>query len=209
MTSPGKPIIVFGAGGLAADVLDIIARIGGMQVEAFVVDRDPPDAGADNFPVLHWDDVKDRPDAFSAINAIGRPARRTLIEKAEAAGFEFAAIIDPSAQVFPTASVGAGAVIGAGVVVAAQVRLGRHVFVNRGVLIGHHTRVDAFSSLQAGANIGGFSHLGEETEVGLGACIIDRVKVGARSTVGAGSVLVRDCEADSVMVGVPARRRPA
>jgi sugar O-acyltransferase (sialic acid O-acetyltransferase NeuD family) len=203
-----KPVLLFGAGGIAADIADIVKRAWDVPVAGFVIDR-PPDEGAgkDELPAIQWDDISSRADSFVCVAAIGRPSRRPFIEKAEAAGFHFATLVDPSAQIFPSAMIDAGSVVGAGCVVAARAHIGPHVFLNRAVTVGHHTRIERFSSLQAAARVGGFAHIEEETEVGIGATIIDRVIIGARSFVGAGSVVVRGCAADSKLVGNPARER--
>jgi acetyltransferase-like isoleucine patch superfamily enzyme len=60
---------------------------------------------------------------------------------------------------------------------------------------------------RAGARIGGRGHIGTEVEIGIGTTVIDRITVGARTIVGAGAVVIRDCPADAIMIGVPARAR--
>lgn len=52
-------------------------------------------------------------------------------------------------------------------IVAAAAEIGSHAFLNRAVCIGHHTRLDAFVSVQAGANLGGQGRLCDEAEVAL------------------------------------------
>jgi sugar O-acyltransferase (sialic acid O-acetyltransferase NeuD family) len=203
-----KPVLLFGAGGLAADIADIVERAWNVSIAGFVIDR-PVDEGTEQGgpEIIQWDDISARADSYICVAAIGRPTRRPFIEKAEAAGFHFTTLVDPSAQIFPSAIIETGCVIGAGTIVAARAHIGRHVFLNRGVGIGHHTNVSAFCSVQAGASIGGFCHIEEETEIGIGATVIDRITAGARSFVGAGSVVVKDCSPDSKLLGNPARER--
>ena len=47
--------------------------------------------------------------------------------------------------------------------------------------------------------VGAFSH------IGIGASVIQRLKIGQRCIIGAGAAVVRDIASDSVAVGVPAR----
>lgn len=203
-----KPVLLFGAGGLAADVTDMVLRAWGVPVAACVIDRIPDDPPAEGkLPVLAWDELFIEPHSVTCVAAIGRPARRPFIENAEAAGFRFETLIDPSAQIFPSATIEAGCVIGAGCIVAARAHICRHVFLNRAVAIGHHTHVEQFCSVQAAARIGGFGRVEEESEIGIGATVIDRIVIGARSFVAAGSVVVRDCPPDSKLLGNPARER--
>ena len=207
MTAVARPFLLFGAGGLAADVTDIIMRRFGVSPAGFVVDRDLPEERQSGVqpPILHWRDVAGRADEFAAVNAMGRPARRSFIEKAEAAGFEFVTLIDPSAEIFPSAVIEKGCVIGAGCVVAAEAYIGAHVFLNRGVLIGHHTKIDPFVSIQAGARVGGRGHICAEAEIGIGATVIDRIEIAAHTVVGAGAVVIRNCGPNVTVIGVPAK----
>lgn len=201
-----KPALIFGAGGLAGDIIDIVARIGGIRVVGCVVDREsvsaaPPPPG---LPVYRWDEVSECAADFAAVNGIGSPARRPFIEAAESRHFRFLTLIDPAAQIFPTAVIGEGSIVGAGCIVAARARLGRHVFLNRAVTIGHHSEIGDFASCHAGVDIGGFSQLGSAVQVGIGAVIIDHIVVGDGATIGAGTVVIRNCPPGARMVGVPA-----
>lgn len=210
-----KPVLAFGAGGLAAEIVDIAARAGGIRVVGCVVDREPAAATPSpaGLPIHRWEEVAGTATKLAAVNAIGSPARRAFIEKAEAHGFAFVTLIDPSAQVFPSATIGTGSVIGAGAIVGAAARLGRHVFLNRASTIGHHCQVGDFVSCHAAVHVGSFTRLGAETELGIGAIVVDRVTLGGSSWVGAGSLVNKDWPAGSRVVGVPARRvatdRPA
>jgi sugar O-acyltransferase (sialic acid O-acetyltransferase NeuD family) len=202
-----RPVLIFGAGGLAYDILDIIARVGGIEVAGCVVDRasatgtpSPP-----GLPVYPWDEVSDRAADFAAVNGIASPARRRFLEAAESRHFKFLTLIDPSAQIFPSAAIGEGSIVSAGCIVAAQARIGRHVFLNRAVTVGHHSEIGDFASCYAGVNIAGFNRLGAEVEVGIGAVIIERIRIGEGAMIGGGTVVIRDCPPGARMVGVPAR----
>jgi sugar O-acyltransferase (sialic acid O-acetyltransferase NeuD family) len=200
-----RPALIFGAGGLAAEIADIAERAGRLRIVGCVIDRDSDATPPAGLPVHRWTEVADRAADFAGINGIGSPARRGFIETAEARGFEFLTLIDPSAQIFPSARIGAGTVVGAGAIVAAATRIGRHVFINRATSIGHHCEIGDFASCYAGVHIGAFTRLGAGAEVGIGAVIIDRIAVGERAVVGAGAVVIRDCAAGARVVGVPAR----
>lgn len=200
-----RPALIFGAGGLAAEIADIAERAGAPRIVGCVVDRDSDATAPAGLPVRRWTDVADRATEYAGINGIGSPARRGFIEAAEAAGIEFLTLLDPSAQIFPSATIGTGTVVGAGAIVASGARIGRHVFINRASSIGHHCEIGDFASCYAGVHIGAFTRLGAGAEVGIGAVIIDRIDVGERALVGAGAVVIRDCAAGARVVGVPAR----
>jgi len=54
------------------------------------------------------------------------------------------------------------------------------------------------------ANVGGEAHLEAGVYLGTNATVINQVRVGTRTIVGAGAVAVRDLPANCTAVGVPA-----
>ena len=66
-------------------------------------------------------------------------------------------------------------------------------------LIHQSAIVSPNAALAGGVKVGAFSH------IGIGASVIQRLKIGQRCIIGAGAAVVRDIASDSVAVGVPAR----
>jgi acetyltransferase-like isoleucine patch superfamily enzyme len=60
-------------------------------------------------------------------------------------------------------------------------------------------------TVQPGANIAGACDIGPATYVGMGAVVIDHVKVGSHSVIGAGAVVIEDVPDHVLVVGVPAK----
>ncbi len=94
-------------------------------------------------------------------------------------------------------------------------QIGKGVFIDHGmgVVIGETTEIGNHCLLYQGVTLGGTgkSHgkrhptLSENVVVGAGAKVLGAIKVGANTRIGAGSVVVRDVEANSTVVGVPGR----
>ncbi len=93
--------------------------------------------------------------------------------------------------------------------------IGKGVFIDHGmgVVIGETAEIGNRCLLYQGVTLGGTgkSHgkrhptLKENVVVGAGAKVLGAIQVGANTRIGAGSVVVRDVEADSTVVGVPGR----
>ncbi len=94
-------------------------------------------------------------------------------------------------------------------------RIGKGVFIDHGmgVVIGETTEIGNRCLLYQGVTLGGTgkSHgkrhptLSENVVVGAGAKVLGAITVGENTRIGAGSVVVRDVEADSTVVGIPGR----
>lgn len=115
-------------------------------------------------------------------------------------------LVHPGSYVSPSASLGDGCLIHRDAFVWTRARLGNHVIVSPGARVSHHAVLGAYSMVTMGAQVGAAVELGQGAFVGMGATIIPGVsRVGDRSIVGAGSVVIHDVPDDSTVAGVPAR----
>jgi serine O-acetyltransferase len=89
------------------------------------------------------------------------------------------------------------------------------VFIDHGmgVVIGETAEIGNRCLLYQGVTLGGTGKengkrhptLAENVVIGAGAKVLGAIKVGANTRIGAGSVVVRDVEANSTVVGIPGR----
>ena len=94
-------------------------------------------------------------------------------------------------------------------------KIGKGVFIDHGmgVVIGETTEIGNRCLLYQGVTLGGTGKdhgkrhptLSENVVVGAGAKVLGSITVGTNTRIGAGSVVVRDVEANSTVVGIPGR----
>ena len=102
-----------------------------------------------------------------------------------------------------------------GVEIHPGARIGLGVFIDHGmgVVIGETAEVGQRCLLYQGVTLGGTGKehgkrhptLADNVVVGAGAKILGAITIGANTRIGAGSVVVRDVEADCTVVGIPGR----
>lgn len=93
--------------------------------------------------------------------------------------------------------------------------IGKGVFIDHGmgVVIGETAVVGDNCLLYQGVTLGGTGKLhgkrhptlADNVVVGAGAKVLGAIRVGANTRIGAGSVLLRDVESNSTVVGIPGR----
>jgi sugar O-acyltransferase (sialic acid O-acetyltransferase NeuD family) len=209
------PIVIFGAGGFAREVLQIIQDINAQSPGAspwhpmgFVVDSafmggEPvhglPILGSVDWLALH--------PQVQVVVAVGAPSsRRRIAASIEAQGRNtFATLVHPRAWVGRQVEIGPGSVICAGSLITTDIRLGRHVHVNIGSTIGHDATLGDFVTLNPSVNVSGNVVVGQGCEIGTGSVVIPRADLGDWSIVGAGSVVTKPLPANVTAVGAPAR----
>lgn len=104
-----------------------------------------------------------------------------------------------------------GTIIAAGVRFTSGISLGNFSIFNQNATIAHDCDLGNFVHVAPGANVSGNVRLKDFSWVGAGAVInqgsnLKKLEVGEHTIIGSGAIVVRDCEANAVYVGVPARR---
>lgn len=222
----GAGWVVFGAGGHARSVVDVLERLG-TSVVAVV-----GEAGGREWHVDLLDDEdaaieRVLTEGLAAIVAIGAPEPRmallgrlrTAAQHARTArsahssqeGSDVSssvqiapAVVAATATVSPRATLGEGSVVLEHAHVGPSARLGVGVIVNTAAIIEHDCVVGDGVHVAPGAALLGAARVGDGAFVGSGARILPRVEVGAGVTIGAGAVVTRSVPAGNTVVGVPA-----
>lgn len=204
-------LVVWGTGGHALVVVDILRLRGEYEIAGFLDDLKAPEAGVCfcAAPLLGGQEQLDalrQRGLMEVLLAFGdnhaRLARSALLREQ---GFRQPAAIHPQAVVAADVTIGPGTVIAAGAVVNPAAVLGENVIVNTCASVDHECMVEAGAHICPGAHLAGQVRVGRAAWVGIGAAVRDRMRVGAGSIIGAGAVVVKDVPEGVVVYGNPAR----
>jgi sugar O-acyltransferase (sialic acid O-acetyltransferase NeuD family) len=192
-----NPLIVFGAGGHAKVIADILS-LQGEKISCFI---DETHAGksidwAGGAPCISEQEMKAKFKGTTprGIAAIGDNWTRSLVvARLEAAfpEFQFLKAIHPSAVVAKSASLGAGTVVMPGAIVGAGSKIGCHVILNTQSSVDHDCDFGDYSSTAPGAILGGDCKIGTFSAISLGAKLIHGIHIGSHTVIGAGSLVLK------------------
>lgn len=195
-----KPyLLVFGGGGHAKAIMDMLRQIGGYAIAGIVDDKLPPGTQVLGIPVLGRRAILPaltRQGVRLAANGVGGildiGVRVKIFELLEAAGFELPALVHPRATVEPSAVVGEGVQVFANAYVGSEAVLHPKCMVNTNAVISHDCVIGAYTHIAPGALLAGHVHVGERTLVGMGVTTAVGVRIGAGVRIGNGAILLAD-----------------
>lgn len=210
-----KDIVIFGAGGHARELAQIIRDINrqaprSWNLLGFLVDagatcvHDKPLPG----PLLGGLPWLDANPTVHVIVAIGDPVGRQAVVRRllqQNANVPFATLVHPRAWLADNALLGHGSVVFASACIQIDTAIGAHASINLGCTISHDCVLGDYVNLGPGVHLGGGCEIGQGADLGVGVSMRPQARAGAGCVIGAGAVVVADVPAACVAVGVPAR----
>jgi sugar O-acyltransferase (sialic acid O-acetyltransferase NeuD family) len=212
MSTTTRPLVLLGAGGHAL-VLLALARAAGHTVIG-VCDPTLAAKGISRWAgqdVLGDDSALNRlpPDRVALVLGIGQLVTGNLRERLyadqRARGYEFPALVHPSAWISPGVDLGDGVQVMAGVVIQPGCAIGENSIVNTRAGIDHDCRIGRHVHVAPGATLCGAVTVEDGAFIGAGATVIQGLRVGERAVVGAGVTLVKDLIPTALIIGAANR----
>jgi acetyltransferase EpsM len=208
-----RKLVVWGAGGHALVVADVLRCQGDYTICGFLDDTTPdrrgqPFGGAAVLGGQEQLDSLRAQDIAHAIIAIGDCAVRLALAKIiEEKGLMLATAIHPRAILAADVIIGAGTVIAAGAVINPAATIGRNVIINTSASVDHECTIDDGAHICPGARLAGKVKIGRGAWIGIGATVLPNVSIGEAAVIGAGAVVLNDVAPNAIAFGVPAKSR--
>ncbi|MCG7979609.1 MAG: NeuD/PglB/VioB family sugar acetyltransferase [Candidatus Thiodiazotropha endolucinida] len=203
-----KPLVIIGSGGHACCLKDV-AQLAGLSTVGFIDRTRSKGEIINQLPILGGDELLHDISFISGhlfAVGIGSPiARRRYGELLLKKQADCPAIVNPSSFVSPHAILGSGVLLMGMNAVNHGARLDDFVALDWQVTIGHGAHLGRAVFAGPGSRVAGDVICGEETYLGLGCQVIERVRIGRGSLIGAGSTVTRDIPERMVAVGSPAK----
>ena len=209
-----KDIVIYGAGGYGREIACLIKRLNAVKKEwnflGFIDDGEPVGKKTEYGEVLgNIDFVNSYKKKLSVVLAIGTPS---ILPKLAAAiinpKVEFPNLIDPDVLFLDRDNVrlGKGNILCAKCVVSCNVDIGDFNLFNIGVGIGHDASFGSYNVLMPNVNISGGVETGNCNLFGVKSTVLQYLKVGNNTKIGAHSLLMRKAKDDGLYFGIPANR---
>lgn len=203
----GDGIFIFGAGGLAQEMISYIKHYLPKMAIAGLIERDDEFIGqkVHGIPIVAsngwWEGLKI---SAKGIIAIGDPFIRKRVVETNST-IEWLSMIFADNLIMDSNEIYEGVVICPGVRFTSGIKIREHVYINLACTIGHNVEIGKYSVLNPQCSISGEVKIGEQVLIGTNATILEGRRIGDGSIVGAGAVVTKDVEPYTVVVGNPSR----
>jgi len=210
-----RKLIILGTGGNCMDILEAVREINGAAADLYecvgFLDDDRESWGREYCGVKvlgPLDTARQHADCFF-VNGIGSPVnfwrKRDIIARTRLPLERFETLVHPSASVSGTSRVGRGSVVLQNVAIASNASIGNHVIILPNSVISHGDTIGDYTCIAGGVCIAGSVAVGQSCYLGANATIRGNTKIGDCCLIGMGSVVLGSVDANSVVVGNPAR----
>ncbi len=198
--SQNSQIILYGAGGHAKAVLEMVRAIGAFNI-AGIIDDNKALAGTSvlGVPIVGGGEMLKSLSAQGihlAANGVGGivniAVRIRLFELLASNGFVFPILRHPRATVEASARIADGVQVFANAYVGSESILHERCMINTGAIVSHDCEIGAYTHIAPGAMLAGHVHVGERALVGMGVTTVIGLKIGAGARIGNGAVLLAD-----------------
>lgn len=214
-----KRICIIGASGLGREVVDTIIEINkhsdnisdNFQIEGFYDDDESIHGTTINGIEVKGpiDDLKKDDYAQGiryAVIAIADPKIKKSIAEKLKNYVTWVNVIHPTATISDFSKIGEGVILQNHVCIGPNAEVGNHCMINRTTNLGHDVVMSDYASIMSYCDITGHVKIGECAYVATSVAIIPGVAVEENAYIGAGSVVFKDVEKDTMVLGNPARR---
>ncbi len=199
-------VLIYGGGGHAKSVIDMIRALGGYPIAGIIDDGLPEGSAIMGVSVLGGQNKLDELHdlgiklAVNSIGGIGNPDIRVKVfERLDQAGYVFPTFIHPRAFVEPTAKIAEGTQVMALAYIGSESLIGFGCVINYGAIVSHDCQLADYVNLSPGSALAGGVKIGERSQVGMNATINLDISIGHDVRIGNGATVKKDVANNSVI----------
>lgn len=204
---------IFGTSGMAIETRDIAHDLG---LRVVFVARDSNEISAfDGEEEIMLESDIDRFTDMPYVIGIGSGAIRKAIAERFLGKIQFSNLIHPTAtfgsKQRQQVEIKKGVIVCAGVRLTSDISIGDFTIFNLNSTISHDSIIGDFATISPQAAVLGNVEIKSGAWIGAGAVINQgtpqsKLTIGVNTLIGSGTVVLHDCDANSVYAGIPARK---
>ena len=159
-----------------------------------------------NYKKFNWLKINKQALLFVAIG--DNFLRKNIVSEIEKKNkkIKWATIVSPDAMVSKDVKLKPGSLVVTGSIINPGTKIGAHCIINTRSTIDHDNFFDDFSSCAPGVITGGNVRVGKYSFLGIRSTVINNIKIGSKTIIGANSLVNKNCSSNYIYYGRPAKK---
>lgn len=116
-------------------------------------------------------------------------------------------LVHPRSYVSKSSIIQHGSFIAANSLIGPNSSVGYGCIINHNSIVDHDCKIEDWCHIAPGAILGGTVKVARGTLIGAGAVVLKGLEIGENVVVGAGAVVTKNVPDNTIVMGVPARKR--
>ncbi|MFC2065247.1 NeuD/PglB/VioB family sugar acetyltransferase [Chloroflexota bacterium] len=205
---PQNSIVIYGGGGHAKTVIELIKSTGKYEIIGIIDDNIPVGKKVLGVPILgtrlilndlRKAGVKKAANSVGGVLDINIRTKITKILKEEK--FSLPNLLHSTAMIEKSVNLGSGLQVFAGAYIGSDVVLGNFSMVNTNAVVSHDCSIGAHSHISPGCLLAGEVQIGNSCLIGMGVTTAIGIRIGNRSRIGNGAIIYADVPENSIIKG--------
>lgn len=197
-----KPVLVLGAGGHAAVLVDMLRQLNHTIIGLVAKDKPADKPVFAGIPYYAADDdvlAFNKGDVLLA-NGIGSlpggNTRTKVHQQFKHAGYQFITLVSPYAIVSNYSRLAEGVQVMPGAIINTNSVIGEGTIINSGAIVEHDCDIGPHNHIAPGVTLSGDVSTGDYVHIGTGASVIHGIKIGNNVMVGAGATVTKNLDSN-------------
>lgn len=209
-----KELIIVGSGGHFKVVINEVLKQNKFKVQKIIDVKNfgkKIKVGKRNLKIINykkfdWLKIKSQTFLFIAIgdNFLRKKIFNEIKKKNKK--IKWATVVSIDAIVSNDVKIKPGSLVVSGSIINPGTRIGAHCIINTRSSIDHDNFFDDFSSCAPGVVTGGNVKVGKYSFLGIRSTVVNNIKIGTKTIIGANSLVNKNCLSNYVYYGRPAMR---
>lgn len=203
---PERSILIFGAGGHAKSVMDMVKSTNNFEIIGIIDDRVRVGTLVMGIPVIGSRIILGgliKNGLVYGANGVGGildiTSRVKVFDLLEKYSYKIPSLIHPCACVEESATVNNGVQVFANSYVGSEASLKSFCMINTNAVVSHDCIIGAYSHIAPGALLAGHVEVGEKSLIGMGVKTAIGIKIGNNVRIGNGAIINADVPSKSII----------
>jgi len=209
-----KKLIIIGSGGHFKIVINEVLKQNEFKVQKIIdiknfgkkIKIGKKELKIINYKKFDWLKISNQTFLFIAIG--DNLLRKKIVNEIEKKNkkIKWATVVSLDSIISNEVKIKPGSLVVSGSIINPGTKIGAHCIINTRSSIDHDNFFDDFSSCAPGVVTGGNVKVGKYSFLGIRSTVINNIKIGSRTIIGANSLVNKNCLSNYIYYGSPAKK---